>query len=154
MKIINMEILTESFTPHKEFMEESEKDRQQLTDRIEEIRTEMASIVRASESLILDDATKNSYVMKFQNLQKEAMSLEEKFRTETLSQHQERYEKVMMELGEHVEEFAKKSDYDIVIPSQNTIYYKKDLDVTKEVIQFLQTKNLYTQPINEHDAGN
>jgi Skp family chaperone for outer membrane proteins len=142
MKVINMEALTVAYIPYVEFMNKSEEDRTKLTNRVEEIRKEMQDIAKLGDSLILDETTKNNYVLKFQNLQREAHSLEEKFRTETLPDHQDLYEEVIRELGSHIEEYAQATDLDLVIPTSQTFFYKSELDITDEVLSFLESKNL------------
>jgi Skp family chaperone for outer membrane proteins len=136
MKIvyIDLEKVLNNYKPHLESKNEVEEQKKVFSDRIDEIKMEMENIIKFSQSLLLDENTKNQNMNRFRQLQQEAIELETKFRVDIVQLQNEKFDENLENIKKILKDFSEKENIDYILDKNSAFYVRPDFDVTEKVI--------------------
>lgn len=147
MKIstVSIEKILGSYVPYQKDMIEIENIKNQFSQKVNEIRSEMESIANQSKLLVLDTSIEKKNQLRLRELQGEGMKLESEFRM-MISQKQESIlDKNFNEISELINVWADNNNVDMVINSNSVLFSRKSLDVTEEISSMLKLKDLWSE---------
>lgn len=142
---VNFDDILTNFKPYHISVKKINDERDKFSTRVEEIKKEMEGIINASRSLILDDQNKKRSMERFQNLQQEAVDLEQNFRSKIVDLQNSELENNFKELSILSEEWSKDKPVDMILNKSGIVWVKEPFDKTSEFIDFLKLKDLYTE---------
>jgi len=90
---LDFEECLKNFKEYHISLKKVNEEKEKFTKEVENIKKEMESIINQSRSFLLDDATKKSSAMKFQELQEKAIRLESDFRSTIVDMQNSEVEK-------------------------------------------------------------
>ena len=140
-----MTIYTLDFEEYHISLKKVNEEKEKFTKEVENIKKEMESIINQSRSFLLDDATKKSSAMKFQELQEKAIRLESDFRSTIVDMQNSEVEKNFNSLNEIINKWADQLDIDIILNKTQVIFSKISFDVTSEFIQIMKDREIYEE---------
>lgn len=124
----------------------------EFTNQIEAIKNEMDKLIKSANSLILDDKSKAMSAQRFKDLQQQGMMVESEFRSSMGEFQNVELERNFSEVTELVNEWVLiKSDVDLIVNKNQTVFVKPELEITEYFIDWLKNKNLYqeyVEPVN------
>lgn len=120
--------LQDEFAPRQRELQQKQKDLQAKQDKLTRDGALMAEKDRAA---LEKDLTKG---------QRELQSEGQAFTEEVNTRRNEELNKLQNLLVMEIQTFAKNGAYDVVIPSSVAVYAKESLDVTAQVLTFLQSR--------------
>ncbi len=145
-RIVDTEVLLKNFKPYHQSMDKITVEKKKFTDRVEKIRTEMESIVKASQ-IILDEKTMKIKQTRFQELQAEAVELENEFREMITKLQNEELDKNFKEVSGVIEEWSATNKIGHVFNKLQLAYTDGTADCTNEVINLFKEKDLFEEYI-------
>lgn len=152
LKIIDFQELTSHYKNYRDGISEIESKKQQFLEKLEPIKKEMNEIIKYAQSgLIVDEQSQKSKSERFQNLQQEAVSLDNDFKFELKKMTDDLNEKSYDELSEIITEWSKKNDVDVVIGKMEVVFNKPDFESTNDILEILKEKNLFVEYKKEED---
>lgn len=144
--VIDFEKSLRNFTPYHDSLNKINDEKGKFSTRIEDIKKEMQTIIKTSQSLLLDDKTKQRSIERFKTLQEEAVNLEQEFRNDIVVLQNSELESNFNSLSEIVEEWISFNDeVDMILNRNQVIWTKPSYEATDDFIELLKSKNLYTE---------
>lgn len=143
--IVDFEMVLKNYSPYHESLDRINKEKQKFSDKIDEIKKEMESIISTSKSLFLDEANKQKSANRFKELQSEGMKLDSDFRAEIVEMQNQELENNFSDITELVKMWGNASGVDIILNKNQTIFSIDKLDATETVINILKEKDLYKE---------
>jgi Skp family chaperone for outer membrane proteins len=119
------------------------EEKEKFTKEVENIKKEMESIISQSRSFLLDDATKKSSAMRFQELQEKAIRLESDFRSSIVEMQNSEVEKNFNSLNEVIQKWVEGLNIDMLLNKNQVIFSKMSYDATSEFIQVMKDREIY-----------
>lgn len=142
---LDFEECLKNFKEYHISLKKVNEEKEKFTKEVENIKKEMESIINQSRSFLLDDATKKSSAMKFQELQEKAIRLESDFRSTIVDLQNSEVEKNFNSLNEIINKWADQLDIDIILNKTQVIFSKISFDVTSEFIQIMKDREIYEE---------
>jgi Skp family chaperone for outer membrane proteins len=142
---LDFEEALKNFIPYHESLKSIKKDKQDFSDLIEGIKSEMETIANSSRSLILDDVTNQKNQERFRELQTKAIQAESEFRANIVAKQNDELEKNFHQVMDIVENYSKYNGIDLVINKSGIVYSNPDMDITSKIIQEFKNKNMYQE---------
>jgi Skp family chaperone for outer membrane proteins len=143
--ILDFEEVLKNFIPYHESLKAIQKDKQDFSDLIENIKKEMETIANSSRSLILDDSTNQKNQLRFRELQTQALQAESEFRSNIVVKQNEELEKNFKQIMEIVEAYSKYNGIDLVVNKSSVVYVNPDMEITSKIIDVIREKSLYQE---------
>jgi Skp family chaperone for outer membrane proteins len=143
--ILDFEEVLKNFIHYHESLKSIQKDKQDFSDLINDIKKEMENIANSSRSLILDDTTNQKNQIKFKELQTKALQAESEFRSNIVVKQNDELEKNFKQIMEIVEEYSKSNGIDLVVNKSSVVYVNPDMEITSKIIDEIKQKNLYQE---------
>ena len=147
MKIytVNYESLIKNFKSYYDSKEVLKSLQTAYIDTMTKYRAEMETLMKSSQSLLLDEATQSINQQRFMNLQKDAMEVEKKLRAEIQMTQESEMEKCYEALTKIVGEYATSTGIDLVLSHTSVVFAKSELDLTNVIKSELKTLDLYSE---------
>lgn len=147
MKIYTLDF-EECLKNYKEYhfsLKKVNEEKEKFTKEVENIKKEMESIINQSRSFLLDDATKKSSAMRFQELQEKAIRLESDFRSSIVEMQNSEVEKNFNSLNEVIQKWVEGLNIDMLLNKNQVIFSKMSYDATSEFIQVMKDFEIYEE---------
>jgi Skp family chaperone for outer membrane proteins len=146
IRVINFEEVTKHYTTYVDGKKEIQKTKEGFLQKIEPLRQEMESIIKAANSgLIVDQQSQQQRMEKFKKLQEEAIGFDNDFKYQFKEMNDKLNVKVYDELEKIINQWAKENDIDMVTGKMEVVYLKEDFDATNQILEVLKTKDLFVQ---------
>jgi Skp family chaperone for outer membrane proteins len=146
IRVINFEEVTKHYITYVDGKKEIQKTKEEFLQKIEPLRQEMESILKAANSgLIIDQQSQQQRMEKFRKLQEEAVGYDNDFKYQFKEMNDTLNVKVYDELEEIINQWAKENDIDMVTGKMEVVYLKEDFDATNQILEVLKTKDLFVQ---------
>jgi Skp family chaperone for outer membrane proteins len=143
--ILDFEEVLKNFIHYHESLKSIQKDKQDFSDLINDIKKEMENIANSSRSLILDDTTNQKNQIKFKELQTKALQAESEFRSNIVVKQNDELEKNFKQIMEIVEHYSKSNGIDLVVNKSSVVYVNPDMEITSKIIDVIREKSLYQE---------
>lgn len=122
------QVLQDEFAPRQRELQQKQKDLQTKQDKL----TRDGAVMAEKEKAALEkDLTKG---------QRELQSEGEAFTEEVNTRRNEELNKLQALLVSEIQTFAKTGTYDLIVPTSVAVYAKESLDVTAQVLTYLQSR--------------
>jgi|SRR5581483_3789524 len=147
MKIytVNYESLIKNFKSYYDSKEVLKGLQTAYIDTMTKYRSEMESLMKSSQSLLLDESTQSMNQQRFMTLQKDAMEVEKKLRAEIQKTQESEMEKCYEALTKIVGNYAATTGIDLVLSHTSVVFAKSELDLTNIIKSELKTLDLYSE---------
>lgn len=152
MKIyaVDFEKVVKNYKNYISKMLEQDQVRMRYQVEMDVFKKEMESIIASSNSsLIVDDATRNSNIQRFKEIQMEAGKKESEFKSKFTESQNDIMESSFEEISNIINEYAVKSEIDMIVSKSQLVFVKDTLDITDMIIIVLKDRNLYYEPTLE-----
>ncbi len=143
ISILDFESVLKNYLPYHESLKKIQSNKQEFSDKIDQIKTEMERIVKSSQSLILDDNTKVKNANRFKELQSQGISLEAEFRNNISELQNNELDKNFKEIQDIASEYSTLNGYDIVLNKSQVVFLKEEFDITNDIISLVKEKGFF-----------
>ena len=145
-RIVDFEVLTRNYKVFVDGKIEINKVKDDFLKKIDPLRQEMESIIKAANSgLIVDQSSQQQRMDKFKKLQEEAIGYDNDFKYQFKKMNDELNVKVYEQLEEIISEWAKNNDIDIVLGKMEVVFLKPEFESTSEILEVLKEKELFIE---------
>lgn len=149
IRVLDFEKITTHYLNYQKGLKKIKEEKDDFLKRLDPLKKEMENIIKLSSSgLVVDRTTEESRVRKFQQLQQEAMSLDNDFQYRMKEMRSELNEKSYDELEVIVSEWANKNSIDLVTGKMEVIFSNPKYDSTDEILEVLKEKDLFVEKEN------
>ena len=146
IRIADFEILTRNYKVFVDGKIKINERKDHFLKKIEPLRKEMESIIKAANSgLIVDQSSQQVRMEKFKQLQEEAIKYDNDFKHEFKKMNDELTVSVYNELEKIISEWAEKNDIDLVTGKMEVVFVKPEFNVTDQILEVLKEKDLYIE---------
>ena len=146
IRIADFEILTRNYKAFVDGKIKINERKDHFLKKIEPLRKEMESIIKAANSgLIVDQSSQQVRMEKFKQLQEEAIKYDNDFKHEFKKMNDELTVNVYNELEKIISEWAEKNDIDLVTGKMEVVFVKPEFNVTDQILEVLKEKDLYIE---------
>jgi Skp family chaperone for outer membrane proteins len=152
-RIVDFEILTKHYLNYQEGVKSINKEREVFVKRLTPLKTEMESIIRmANSGVVVDQNTQKSRTERFQQLQEEAMEIDEQFKHSMKTLRGDLNVKIYEELSEIISDWGKENSIDLITGKMEVVYLNPKLDATDSIIKELKNKDLFVEMMSKETA--
>lgn len=146
IRVVDFEILTRNYKVFIDGKIEQNNVKDKFLQKIEPLRKEMESIIKAANSpLIVDQQSQQKRMEKFKQLQEEAVGYDNDFKEEFKKMNETLTKKVYENLEAIITEWSQNNDVDIVTGKMEVVFSKPEFDITNDILEVLKEKNLYIE---------
>lgn len=146
IRVVDFEILTRNYKVFIDGKIEQNNVKDKFLQKIEPLRKEMESIIKAANSpLIVDQQSQQKRMEKFKQLQEEAVGYDNDFKEEFKKMNESLTKKVYENLESIITEWSQNNDVDIVTGKMEVVFSKPEFDITNDILEVLKEKNLYIE---------
>lgn len=146
IRVIDFGILTKHYKNYQDGVELINKEKEDFLKSFEPIKKQLNQIINAATSgLIIDSKTQQQKAEEFQNLQREAMEMEQNLKYKIKTMSDELNSKCYDELEIIVTEWAKNNSIDLVTGKMEVIFSNDKYDSTNDILEILKQKELYIE---------
>ena len=133
--IVDVNEVVENYDEFKQGLEELKAD---FIEKQTDLDTKMKALAEKEQNLkkqasVMDDAKREALRQELETEFKTLQATFNQYQTELSEKEAELFNKLEQKVLFVVEDIAKDEKYDIVMKKQATLYYDKDLDITKKV---------------------
>lgn len=154
IRVVDFEVLTRNYTNYQEGITKMEELRKSFVDRMEPIKTEMESIIKAANSgLIMDAKSQQENNEKFSMLQERAMSIDNEYKTTMRAEQDGLNKKTYNELETIITEWVDGKGIDLVMGRMEIVYANNNKDITEDILNVLREKNLFTEFVEQTEEN-
>ena len=144
IRVVDFDALTKNYTKYQDRILALARTRNSFIDKINPIKDEMESIINAANSgLILDRKTQEEKNQRFSELQEQAMSIDNEYKTTMKAEQDDINKKTYDELAEIISEWTNGKEIDLVIGKMEVVFRKESAEITNEILEVLKTKELF-----------
>jgi|LauGreDrversion4_2_1035121.scaffolds.fasta_scaffold54949_3 Skp family chaperone for outer membrane proteins len=144
IRVVDFDVLTKNYTKYQEGILNLSNIRNSFIDRIEPIKKEMESIINAANNgLILDPKTQDENNKKFNELQDEAMSIDNNYKVTMRKEQDELNKRTYEELSTIINEWTEGKNVDLVMGKMEVVWVAEKNEITEDILSILKDKNLY-----------
>ncbi len=152
LRVINFEEVTKHYITFVDGKKEIQKTKEGFLQKIEPLRQEMETIIKAANSgLIVDQQSQQQRMEKFRKLQEEAVGYDNDFKYQFKEMNDKLNVKVYDELEQIIGDWAKENDIDVVTGKMEVVYLKPEFDATSDILEVLKNKKLFVEYQEETD---
>ena len=146
IRVVDFEILTRNYKVFVDGKIEINDRKNEFLEKIEPLRKEMESLIKAANSgLIVDQNSQQQRMEKFKKLQEEAMKHDNDFKHIYKKMNDDLTVTVYNELEKIISEWAEKNDIDLVSGKMEVVFVKPEFNVTDQILEVLKEKDLYIE---------
>jgi len=145
INVLDFEEILKNFTPYHESLKSIQKYKQDFSDIIKDIKTEMESIANGSKSLILDNSTIQKSEIRFKELQTKALQAESEFRATINIKQNEEIDLNFKQINKIVDSYSVLNNIDLVINKNSVVYNTEKIDITLNIIEEIKKIGLYNE---------
>ena len=118
--------------------------------RLDPMRKEMETIINSQNStLIVDPQIQQQRYQRFQQLQSEAMEIDNEFKHQMNEMRQALTKKTYDELQKIIEVWSIKNGIDIVTGKMEVVYLNEKYDITDTILEVIKQQGLYVEFVEE-----
>lgn len=144
LKTVDFQILTSNYVKYRDGVEEIENKKKEFLEKIEPLKKKMNDIIKYAQSgLIVDEQSQKSKSQDFQDLQREAISMDNDFKYEIRQMSDSLNEKCYDDLEEIITEWSINNNIDLVLGKMEVVFNKPEFEATNEILDILKEKGLY-----------
>ena len=143
--ILDFEQILKNFKPYHESLHKIRAHKKDFSDKIDEMKKEMETIVNSSRSLLLDDTTQTRNQNRVRELQTEGMKAESEFRSSIIDLQNNELEKNFSAISTLVEEWCKANKVDMILNKNAVVYVSSKNEITDKIESFIKEKGLYRE---------
>ena len=144
IRVVDFDVLTKNYTKYQDGIVTLAKLRNSFIERMDPIKAEMESIVNAANSgLILDRKSQEEKNAKFNDLQNEAMSIDNEYKMTMKKEQDQLNKETYEELSTLINEYVSDKDIDLVIGKMEVVFSKDNAEITDAIIDLLKQKNMF-----------
>lgn len=144
IRVVDFDVLTKNYTKYQDGIVNLAKLRNSFIEKMDPIKAEMESIVNAANSgLILDRKSQEEKNAKFNELQNEAMAIDNEYKVTMKSEQDQLNKETYDELSGIINEYVSDKEIDLVIGKMEVVFSKENAEITDAIIDALKVKNLY-----------
>ena len=155
IRVVDFDVLTKNYTNYQEGILNLSNIRNSFIDRIEPIKKEMESIINAANNgLILDPKMQDENNKKFNELQDEAMSIDNEYKVTMRKEQDELNKRTYDELSTIINEWTEGKNVDMVMGKMEVVWVSEKNDITNDILSILKDKNLYTDFKDVNNTSN
>jgi Skp family chaperone for outer membrane proteins len=149
-RIVDFEILTRHYKNYQDGVKEINLVRQKFVVRLTPLKSEMESIIRmANSGVVVDSNTQKSRTERFQQLQEEAVGIDEEFKGTMKKLRGDLNTKIYEELSEIISEWGSENSIDLITGKMEVVYMNPKLDSTSNILELLKQKQLFIETQKE-----
>lgn len=149
-RIVDFETLTKHYKNYQDGVKEINTERQKFVTRLTPLKTEMESIIRmANAGLVVDTNTQKARTERFQQLQEEAMEIDEQFKQSMKKLRGDLNIKIYDELSEIISEWGNKNSIDLITGKMEVVYLNPKYDSTNDILDLLKEKQLFVEEMKK-----
>ena len=153
IRVVDFNVLTQNYKKYQEGIVKLAKIRNSFIERMDPIKTEMESIVNdANKGLILDPKSQEEKNAKFNELQNEAMSIDNEYKVTMKKEQDELNRETYDELSEIINDYVTGKEIDLVIGKMEVVFAKPESEITNEILEELKKKEMfksYDEPVEQ-----
>lgn len=144
IRVVDFDVLTKNYTKYQEGVVNLAKVRNSFIERMDPIKSEMESIINAANSgLILDKKTQEEKNAKFNELQNEAMSIDNEYKVTMKKGQDELNKNTYDELSGIINEYVSDKDIDLVMGKMEVVFVKDSNEITNDILEELKKRSLF-----------
>lgn len=152
LRVIDFQILTSNYKNYKDGVSKIKEKEKEFLKKIDPIKKEMNEIIKYAQSgLIVDEQSQKAKSEKFQQLQQEALSLDNDFKFEIKKMSDDLNEKCYDELSDIIEKWSIDNKIDLVIGKMEVVFNKPEFESTGDILEILKEKNLFVEHEEKQD---
>ncbi|MDP8253786.1 MAG: OmpH family outer membrane protein [Candidatus Kaelpia aquatica] len=130
--------LEQVFNEYQKTKDEEAKLTKIGEEKQKDIDSKLKEVDRLKEKMdLLSDKEKEKVKVELDQKMEELRQFDRQVRTDLMRQRNEIIEGILQEINEVVEDYSKSKKYTIMFNSRALLYKNNDLDVTKELIEYL-----------------
>lgn len=148
IRVIDFDKVLSSYKNYHSSVKKINDKRQEFSNSMEKMKSEMEGIITSSKSFLLDDATKLRNQNRFREIQSEAIEMESLFRTEIVELQNQELENNYLEISNIVKEWAEEFGADLILNKNSTLYFSYNIDSTDLIINRLKQLELFEEVDN------
>ena len=146
IRVLDFDILTKNYKNYQDGLKNIAGEKNKFITKLGPIKTEMESIINAAKSgLVLDANTQREIEQKFSELQQEAMSIDNDFKSSMRKLHDELNKITFDELSDFVNTWANENSIDLITGKMEVVFANDKYDATNDILEILKEKNLYVE---------
>lgn len=146
IRVLDFEILTKHYVNYQNGLKEIGEVKSQYIERLTPLKKEMENIFRMAQSgIVVDKSTEESRIARFQQIQEEAVSIDQEFQSVMKEMRGKLNERSYDELEKVVDEWATENSIDLVTGKMEVIFSNPKYDSTNDILEVLKKKNLFTE---------
>jgi len=146
IRVLDFDILTKNYKNYQDGLKNIAGEKNKFITKLGPIKTEMESIINAAKSgLVLDANTQREKEQKFSELQQEAMSIDNDFKSSMRKLHDELNKITFDELSDFVNTWANENSIDLITGKMEVVFANDKYDATNDILEILKEKNLYVE---------
>lgn len=144
IRVVDFDVLTKNYTKYQEGILNLAKVRNSFIERMDPIKAEMESIINAANSgLILDPQSQEEKNAKFNELQNEAMSIDNEYKVTMKKEQDELNKNTYDELSQIINEYVSDKEIDLVMGKMEVVFVKENVEITEEILEDLKKRELF-----------
>ena len=144
IRVVDFDVLTKNYTKYQDGVKNLASIRNSFIERMDPIKSEMESIINAANSgLILDRKSQEEKNAKFSELQEQAMSIDNEYKTTMKNGQDELNKATYDELSEIINDYIGDKNVDLVIGKMEVVFTKESAEITNDILELLKEKNLF-----------
>jgi len=133
--------LEQVFNEYQKTKDEEAKLTKIGEEKQKEIDSKLKEIDRLKEKMdLLSDKEKEKVKVELDQKMEELRQFDRQVRTDLMRQRNEIIEGILQEINKIIEDYSKSKKYTIMFNSRALLYKNKDLDITAELIEYLNKK--------------
>jgi Skp family chaperone for outer membrane proteins len=148
--VVDIEEVLRNYKNYHESIDKINLEKDKFSDEIESIKKEMEGIINQSR-LIIDESGQREAALRFKELQSNAIQLEQEFRGRIIELQNSELDKNVKEVSDIISEWSNKMEFDVILNKSQTIFTKKEFDLTENVLTLLKEKELFKSIQNIED---
>lgn len=152
LRVIDFQTLTTHYKNYREGISDINQKKEDFLKKIEPLKSEMNEIIRYAQSgLIVDEQSQRIKSERFQDLQQEAVSLDNDFKFEIKKMSDDLNEKCYDELSKIIEKWSIDNNIDLVIGKMEVVFNKPEFESTNDILEILKEENLFVEYEEKQD---
>ena len=133
--------LEQVFNEYQKTKDEEAKLTKIGEEKQKDIDSKLKEIDRLKEKMdLLSDKEKEKIKVELNQKMEELRQFDRQVRTDLMRQRNEIIERILQEINKVIEDYGKSKKYTIMFNSRALLYKNKDLDITQELIKYLNKK--------------
>ena len=145
--VLDFEEILRNFKPYHESLNVINGIKTKFSDKIEDYKKEMNSLVNVGSKFMLDKETQKNNSDRIKEIQTEAMEAENEYRNTAMETQNSEMEKNIKQVSDIVDEWVATNSafnpIDIIINRNIVVFVKDNYDITETIMGIVKEKGLY-----------